>query len=184
MSLKSRTSPAKRWIWNDAVFAGLTLALVALTYTPLATPFNEPLCALSYSGADSLLGLLGIAHEADPTGHVISGEAFALEVNGLCSGLRALALFFAVMALLRIPRRRKALHLVLGAAILVVVNIVRIAHLYSLGESRSTRFALYHEWLWPIAIVGVILSYRLVMLIAARAGAAAEKARGMDAAHG
>jgi len=184
MSSKAPLTPAKRWIRNDVIFAGLTLLLVALTYTPVAAPLNDPLCALSFSGTDWLLSHLGVAHTVDPSARLITGEAFSIEISGLCSGLRALALFFAVIALLRLPRRKKAIHLAVGAALLVTVNVARIAHLYTLGEARSPSFNLYHEWIWPTAIVAVILLYRLVMLIATRTRAAAERAREAEVAHG
>lgn len=184
MSTKAPMSAGKRWIWNDTVFAGLTLLLVALTYTPVANPLNDPLCAMSFSGADWLLSHMGVAHAVDPSARLISGGSFSIEINGLCSGLRALSLFSAVIVLLRVPARKKALHFAVGAALLVIINVARIAHLYTLGEARSPSFNLYHEWIWPTAIVAAILLYRLVMLIATRARAAAERAREPEVVHG
>lgn len=161
-------SAARRWIWNDVVFAGVALALVAVTYTPLAEPLNEPLCAVSYRGATSLLHALGVPFVADDARRVIAERPFALEVTGLCGGLRGLALWAAVMLLLPLARRQKALHFALGALVLVAANVARIAHLFVLGAGRSPLFALYHEWLWPCAVVAVVLLYRLAMLIVTR----------------
>jgi exosortase/archaeosortase family protein len=158
-------SPARRWIRNDVVFAGLVLCLLALTYTPLADPINEPLCAVSYRGATWLLHAVGVPFTAIEAHRTLVHFPFAIEVTGLCSGLRGLALFAAAIALLPLSRRQKALHFALGALILVLVNIARVAHLFALGAGGSPRFALYHEWLWPAAIVGLILLYRLVMLV-------------------
>ncbi len=168
-------SRARRWITNDVVFAGVALVLVALTYTPLAAPLNEPLCAVSYRGATWLLGALHIPHVADAAHRVIAHRPFSIEVSGLCSGLRALALWGAVMILLPAPRRQKVLHFALGAALLVGINIVRIAHLFHVGVHRPPSFGLYHEWLWPCAIVGAILLYRLVRLV--------RPSRPLEAAH-
>lgn len=159
-------SPVRRWIWNDFVFAGVTLALVALTYTPLSNPLNEPLCAASYSGAEWMLTTLGVPYTPDAAHRVISGSSFAMEITGLCSGLRALALFSAVVLMIKLPRWQKALHVAMGLPILMAINILRLTHLFTLGEARSPRFALYHEWIWPTGIVCVILLYRLAMLLA------------------
>lgn len=177
-------SPVRRWIQNDVVFAGVTIALVVLTYTPLADPLNDPLCAISYSGADWLLGKLGVAHSTDAAHRVISGGAFSMEIAGLCSGLRSIALFGAVVLMLELPRRQKALHFAVGLVALVVVNVVRIVHLYTLGEGGSPRFALYHEWIWPLAIVAVVLLYRLVMLFATKNRGAAVTSPSLEVVHG
>lgn len=169
-------SRARRWITNDVVFAGVALVLVALTYTPLAGPLNEPLCAVSYRGATWLLNALHIPHVADAAHRVIAHRPFAIEVTGLCSGLRALALWGAVALLLPVPRWQKALHFALGSAVLVLLNVVRIAHLFHVGVHRPPSFSLYHEWLWPGALVGAILLYRLVRLV--------RPSRPLEAAHG
>ncbi len=158
-------SPARRWITNDVVFTALALALVALTYTSLADRINEPLCAATYRGATWLLEALGVPFTAHDATRSIARWPFALEVSGRCSGLRGIALWTAVLMVLPLRRRWKALHLVLGIAVLLVVNTVRIAHLFTLRVGLSPRFDLYHEWLWPTAIVGLVLSYRLVMQI-------------------
>lgn len=175
-------SPLRRWIQNDFVFAGVTLALVALTYTPLADPLNDPLCAVSFSGAGWLLSKLGIAHTADAARRVISGEFFSMEIAGLCSGLRALALFGAVVLLLKLPRWQKAIHATVGLLVLMGINMARLVHLYTLGEGQDPRFALYHEWIWPMGIVAAILLYRLGMLIAEKKPAPAIPSPSLEAA--
>lgn len=158
---------ARRWILGDVVFASVALGLVGLTYTPLADPLNELSCAVSYRGAQAALSVLGVPHTADAAHRVLSHGSFAVEVTGLCGGVRAIALWAAVMILMAAPRRQKVIHFLLGAAALMLLNIARIAHLFHAGAHRSPSFALYHEWVWPAAIVGVILLYRLVRLLRA-----------------
>ena len=184
MSFDRPLSSAQRWIWDNIVFGGITLVLVAFAYTPLASPLNEPLCAVSYAGTERLLDLFGVAYTADPARHVISGRVFSLEVAGLCSGLRALALFAAVLIQIRLPWKRAALDGALGATVLVALNAARIAHLYQLGEARSPSFTLYHEWIWPSALVSLILLYRYLMMRAASRAAAAVSGRTLEVAHG
>lgn len=161
-------SPARRWIWNDVVFTFIALGLVAVTYTHLADRLNDALGLVSYRGAVALLRAGGVFFVADEASRSLSRFPFSVEVDGLCSGLRGLALFAAVVLLLELPRRWKVLHLVTGALFLMLINVVRIAHLFVVGASGSPRYALYHEWLWPSAIVAVVLLYRLVMLILGR----------------
>lgn len=158
-------SPARRWIQNDVVFTAIAIALVAMTYTSLADRINEPLCAVTYRGATWLLHALGVPFTSDDAARSIARWPFTIEVSGRCSGLRGLAVWTAVLLLLPLKPRRKALHFVLGVAVLLAVNAVRIAHLFTLRAGGSPRFDLYHEWLWPSAIVGLVLSYRLAMLV-------------------
>jgi exosortase/archaeosortase family protein len=165
-------SAARRWIWNDAVFTGVALLLVASTYTRLAAPLNESLCDLSYRGARALLDIIGVPYTADAAKRVLARSSFALEVTGLCSGLRGIALWGAVMILLPVSRRRKLVHVAFGAVALVLVNVVRIVHLFELGAAGSPHFALLHEWIWPTAVLGAILFYRLLMLLTHRTGTA------------
>jgi exosortase/archaeosortase family protein len=169
-------SRARRWIRNDVVFIGVLSLLVALTYTPLADPLNEVLCAVSFRGATSALTALGIQFTADAAHRILTHGPFAIEVSGLCSGLRGIALFGAVMILLPLPRRQRLLHFALGVLVLMLVNVVRIVHLFSLGAHGSPRFNLFHEWLWPAAIVGLILTYRLLVRVTPRG-------RSLEAAH-
>lgn len=170
-------SPARRWVRNDVVFTGLGLGLVALTYTPLVGPLNELLCAVSYRGARWALSAWGVPHVADAARRVLSHGSFAIEVSGLCSGLRGVALWVAVLILLPLSRRQKALHAAAGIVVLMLANVARIVHLFTLGAGRSPRFSLYHEWIWPAAIVGAVLLYRLVVLLA-------EHRRPVEVAHG
>lgn len=167
-------SRARRWITNDVVFAAVALVLVAFTYTPLVDPLNEPLCAVSFRGATWLLDALHIPHVADAAHRVIAHRPFSIEVSGLCSGLRGIALWAAVAALLPVSRRQRALHFAAGTAVLMLLNVVRIVHLFHVGVQSSQSFSLYHEWLWPGAIVGAILLYRLARLV--RPGAPMETA--------
>lgn len=161
-------SAARRWVWNDVLFTSLVAVMVGLTYTPLADPLNGPLCAVSYRGAAWLLDILGVPHTADAAHRVLRHGSFAIEVSGLCSGLRALALWGAVMILLPAPRRQKLVHFVVGVLGLMLVNIVRIVHLFTIIASSSSRFEFYHHRIWPMAIATAILLYRLLVRITPR----------------
>ena len=145
------------------MLTGLALSLVAISYTSLGDALNRPLSAVSYRGARFLLDACGERYHADAAHLTLSRRLFSVQVNGLCSGLRGLAVWSAVVILLPLPWRRRLLHFAVGGLGLLALNVTRIAHLFLLGAGRSARFALFHEWLWPALVVGVILAYRLVM---------------------
>jgi len=157
-------SRARRLATDDMVFIGVAVLLVSLSYTPLAGRLNDMLCAFSYRGVRWLLSELRVPYVADAANRLLAQGPFALEVNGLCSGLRGIAVLGAVIILVPLRTGQKLAHLALGTLALMVVNVVRIAHLFYLGVHDSPHFALFHEWIWPTAILGVLLLYRLVIL--------------------
>ncbi|MFT3764629.1 MAG: archaeosortase/exosortase family protein [Minicystis sp.] len=145
---------------DDLVFMGVLFVLAELSSSQLADPLNELLAGVSYRGTDFVLGALGVPHTADAAHRVLGDGQFEIEVAGECSGLRSIALLGAALILLPLPRRRKVVHFALGAVALMAVNVVRLAHLFQLGEHET----LFHVWLWPTVIVGGVLVYRHIML--------------------
>lgn len=144
------------------LFAVLALALVSLTYTPLCAPFNELFSAISYRGARGMLDALGIAYQANPTHRLLRAGSFGIEVNGLCSGMRGNAIWWAAVVFLPVSRGQKVIHLFAGTAVLALINCARISHLLYVGSHSIDRFRTYHEWVWPAAILGLILAYRAI----------------------
>lgn len=151
-----------------AKFALLAVGLVALTYTPLCAPLNELFCAISYRGTRWMLDVLGISYQAFPAHRVLRSGSFGIEVSGLCSGMRGIAIWCAAVVFLPVPRWQKLVHLFAGTAVLTLVNCMRITHLLYAGAHATARFKLYHEWLWPMGILGLILAYRAIRNVVAQ----------------
>lgn len=152
----------RRWriLSGNGGFALLAVALLALAYSRLAAPLNALLCRGSFQGATAALRLLGVEHGAEPAEQILRGPAFAIEVSGLCSGLRGIALWTAAALCLPLSLRRRVGILVVGLLVLCALNVLRIVHLFRLQSEGSAYFVLCHEWLWPCAIVAGILVAR------------------------
>ncbi len=159
---------ARRFTWEDAVFAAAAPCLVAVTYTPLGDVLAAPLRAATYRGARALLDALHMAYTADVGRFALARGGTFVVVTSACSGLLPLALWCAAMFVTPLPWRRKTPHLLLGALLLQIMNVVRTAHLFQLAAHGSPRFDLYHEWLWPGAKLAVIFGYPLLLLLAHR----------------
>ena len=131
---------------------------LGLSYTSFAQPFNDVLCAASYSGVRRLIAA---AHWGavtfDEHARRIIFQGFAIEVAGLCSGLRGIALWAAVAVHLPKTWPARARYFIAGLGALLVLNVVRIAHLLYLGGTHSPRFGLFHEYVWPAVFVAAVL---------------------------
>lgn len=159
---------ALRRVHPTVAFAVAALLFIALTYTPLCAPLNEFFCAISYRVSNGMLDALGIAHQALPAHRVIRAGAFGITIDGLCSGMRGNAIWWAAVLFLPVSRWQKVIHFFAGTAVLALINCVRITHLVYVGAHSVDRFKVYHSWVWPTAILGIILAYRAIHNVVAQ----------------
>ena len=90
------------------------------------------------------------------TENVISGR-MTLEIVKSCDAMEANLLFVAAIAAWPARWRRKLIAGVLGLAILVVVNVIRICTLYFLGIFAPASFEVVHIEICPLLIVAVAI---------------------------
>ncbi|MFO0586596.1 MAG: exosortase/archaeosortase family protein [Polyangiaceae bacterium] len=157
-----------RGIGRDLALVAAGLALFGLLYTPLGQYPSEPLREVAYRGALTFLDLAGEAYRAAPAKHLISSPVHpsaSIAVTLSCSGLRAVALWAAFVAFVPIRYKTRAIHFLLGAALLLAINVVRLGHLYYLQVHDHAHFEIYHEWLWPAAKVAVIVAYWAILMV-------------------
>jgi exosortase/archaeosortase family protein len=154
-----------RGIGRDLGFVALGLALFGVLYTPLGERLDVPFRIVAYRGVRALLALVAEPHQAVPAKFLLTHGTSSIVVGSSCSGLRAVALWSAFVAFVPYPWQRRALHFLLGATLLLVVNVVRLAHLFHLQVHHPAVFPLYHEWLWPAAKVALILAYWAVLIL-------------------
>lgn len=90
----------------------------------------------------------------------IIGGAFPLEIVKTCSALDAQALYVAAALAFPARRLRKLLGLVLGVALLTLLNVARIACLYFVGVHAPLRFdAVHEEWLPALLVLAACLCF-------------------------
>lgn len=150
--------------FGDAMMARRgRLAAVAATVAVLATYREDlagralaPVVAWTAGVAAAVLDALGI-----PTvrhgGVLASPGGFAYEIYFRCTGyLPAVLLAIGILAW-PAPPRRKLVGIVLGVPALLLLNLLRLLHLFLVGLARPDLFGLVHGVLWEGAMVLAVL---------------------------
>lgn len=153
---------------RDLLLPALGMALFGVLYTPVGDVLSEPLRMVAYRGALSFIECIGEAHRAAPAKYIISSlssAAASITITPSCSGLRAVALWAAFVAFVPIPWKKRLLHFLLGTALLLTINIVRLGHLFVLMAHHPADFHIYHEWIWPLAKVAIIVIYWAILIL-------------------
>jgi exosortase H (IPTLxxWG-CTERM-specific) len=83
----------------------------------------------------------------------ISSIRFSLQIIRGCDAVEPLALFLAAVLAFPAPFRQKIPGLLLGALILALANLVRIASLFLTGVYFPRAFQQVHQEVWPVAFV-------------------------------
>ena len=154
-------------------FLVVFLLLLGAFELPLLVPAVDrhvivPLNSALTSSAGAVLRLIG--ENVRVEGTVIAGSCFAIDLKNGCNGIEAT--LFLVAAVLAFPAaaRDRIIAAIAGAAIIQVVNFVRVASLYLLGCYRRSWFDAFHLAVWQSIIFA--LAVGLFMLWTRRVTAA------------
>jgi len=173
----SLTKSAREWMYTQRpalLFAGrFVLWVTALTALSLTAPFQHLLHG--YLGgiarlASGLLNRLGIdSHANDVT---VSSARYALTVAESCSGLELMLFLFSTILAFPIAWRWKWPGIAVGALLISLTNLIRVASLFAVGVYRPAAVEMVHLEIWPLGLVVITLVCWLVwMQWATRAGA-------------
>jgi exosortase/archaeosortase family protein len=103
----------------------------------------------------------GLLHALDGGVHVVGldivGRA-SLTVAKNCDAMDVNILFAAAVVASPAPWSRRALGLLFGLPVLIVVNVVRIASLYFVEVHAHRAFEVVHAEVWPLALVAVTVT--------------------------
>ncbi len=109
------------------------------------------LTPLSRPTAQTVLTLIHLAGlDAVRIGNLICHpDGFAYDIHYRCTGFLPIA--FLIVSILVCPGglRTKAAGLAVGVPLLVVLNLIRLVHLYYVGVHNRAVFDLAHSVLWP-----------------------------------
>jgi exosortase/archaeosortase family protein len=134
--LDVRYSGWVEWIWEPLTDATVTLVVVLLKSYGLA---------VSQAGAT-----------------LQSPEGFAYEITHRCAGFWPIVLFCAFHLAATRPGDKRLRSLVFGIGLLLVLNLVRLIHLFLLGVQAPSLFAIMHDLVWPFVTIMVMLGFCLV----------------------
>lgn len=143
-----------RFLLALAVIAGLVLLDAR---EEVLGPVLLPLRSLTAKTALALIHWLGMeaVREASAIHHP---GGFAYEISRGCVGLVPIA--FLVVSVLAYPghQRTRLAGLALGIPFLVVLNLIRLVHLFYLGVHQPQLFELAHKLLWQAVIVFAVFA--------------------------
>ncbi len=112
------------------------------------------------ASASAVLNLMGASTAAHGT--VLSSSGFAVDVAVECMAIGPLLLFMGAVLAYPSTARDKCWGALFGIAVLTVVNVVRIASLFWIGESFPQYLDVAHLLVWQAAIVVLALILWLV----------------------
>jgi exosortase/archaeosortase family protein len=148
------------------------VALCLLLHSLLEWPaLDAPLFALNAATADGAiawLALAGVALVRDGT-LVLHAQGFATEVHQVCTALLPAALLAAVIAMYpRASAGHKLAGMLLGVAVVALVNQCRLVGVIWVGVQAPALFGLVHDWIAPIVLVALTTAYGGAWVQAAR----------------
>jgi exosortase/archaeosortase family protein len=88
-----------------------------------------------------------------------SPDGFAYEITHHCAGFWPIVLFSAFHLMTSRPGERRLRSLVFGIAVLLLLNLVRLIHLFLIGVWAPSLFPIMHDLVWPFVTVMIMLGF-------------------------
>src|SRR5262245_13204298 len=95
-------------------------------------------------------------------GAVLELRGFAVEIRNNCNAIYEIALYAAATLAYPAPVGQRLIGILLGSAVLYVVNLVRVATLLYLGAFMPETFDLAHVYVWQAFFLAVVAALWLV----------------------
>ena len=145
--------PRGRFIITVAVLAGLFLLIYR---DDLLGRLLDPWVEVTAQMTACLLQVFNM--EAVRTGTQIRHPGgFAYEIYYRCTAILPTMLLAVFIAASPAPVSRKAVGLAVGVPALIIVNLLRLVHLFHTGVNNPALFTMAHEVLWEIILIAAML---------------------------
>jgi exosortase H (IPTLxxWG-CTERM-specific) len=131
----------------------LTVAVFVVLYSvqdALIDPLNAAIARLT--GA----GLRGLGVSATTTGAVVASGGFAVEIKNNCNAIYELGLYLAAVWAYPASVGAKVVGTLVGAGVLGLVNLLRVASLLALGIFARDWFEVAHLYVWQALFFAVV----------------------------
>lgn len=153
----------EKFLFLAKFFGTLIAAYVVVALRPVNDHVVVPFTA-------AIAGLAGAILNAGGEGVLVKGTAiisprFSVNVNNGCNGIEAMLILLAAIVAFRAPMRARVVGLLLGAAIVQVLNQVRIITLYLVGAHEPQLFDLFHTAIWQVIVIGAAVVFFVVWSI-------------------
>lgn len=134
------------------VFGFLMLLFSRLSFVPPFSTFVIPMFATMTAKLSFLLSK-ALGQPVTLSHTVIRSAAVSLEVTNECSGLGPVWLFTAAVLSFPVAFSRKIPAILLGAFLLLAVNVARVTTLFFVKQCEPGLFEIVHRQLWPAIFI-------------------------------
>lgn len=142
--------PRYRFVVTMAVFG---LALWVVFREAVMGPVLTPMRALTAEGTLRLIQLTGLDGFRQAN-YIFHSSGFGIEITRGCTGFAGAAVLAAgIVAYPGAAARARGLGVCLAVPAFVVLNLIRMTHLYHLGAAQSPLFDLAHEVVWQLGMM-------------------------------
>ncbi len=150
------SSAARAVLGFVAIFFALSITHAALRDTTPARRYVEDAVVAPAAA------LAAVAFD-DPAIHAqatrLRSERVSLNVRNGCEGTETFFLLVAALAVLPIDARRRWRALLIGTALVYVLNLVRIVVLFAALRDARAWFGVLHGVVLPVALIGVTAAF-------------------------
>jgi exosortase H (IPTLxxWG-CTERM-specific) len=140
-------------------FVVLGAMYLFVAWNPVNDHVVVPITTLIANAAASMLRAIG--QDVVVTGTTISSTRFAVNIQNGCNGLEAILLLLAAIGSFPATMRARLVGFVITAAVVQLLNQLRILSLYLIGAYQPPLFAVFHTAIWQ---TGVILAAIVMFL--------------------
>ena len=139
------------------LFVGLFVGLVyLLDGTGPVQPINQAIHQFTLVQTQVAGGLLNLVGQSvTAAGNLLIGPTFSCEVETGCNGMSAVVLLLAGLLSFPAPWRHRLAGLAVLLPAVILVNILRIAGLYWVGEHASQWFGPAHVYVGQVLVITV-----------------------------
>ncbi|TPV94165.1 MAG: hypothetical protein B7733_16715 [Myxococcales bacterium FL481] len=141
-----------RFLVVGVVLAGSLYTLIYYPYPPVSLPAEALTRYLEFNAAATASIVSLVEDGVRARGTVVWGR-FPLRVVLDCAALDAIAVFAAAVLAFPAPWRKTLTGVVLGASLLVILNLGRLVTLYFAGRADRELFDLLHEEVFQLVLV-------------------------------
>ena len=146
-------SPRREGLRFCALFSLYAVAAFALLYAgqnAVVAPLNRSLARL----AQWCLAAVGIT--ATAAGPIVTVPGFAVEIRNSCNAIYEIGLYAAAVWAYPATARERLVGTAVGAAVLSIVNALRVFGLIALGVYARDWFEVAHLYAWQLVFLAVV----------------------------
>lgn len=142
--------------WKIATAGLLGIVVLAALESESVRPLLNPFAQFTAYITGQVIQILGI--DVGQNGTVIFRPyVFAYEINYRCIGVLPVSALAIALIVSPVGFGAKLIGMAIGVPLVLVLNVVRLVHLFELGVNHPDYFWLAHRVLWEAAMLGSVL---------------------------